>query len=140
VSITCSLAFLTQLRSLSLTLDAWVSNPKDFAAFILEALRQLTTPCLEKLDIFLPTVGCDRLDLDGWSELSSLIESLRFSSTLHTLTFRFWENTSKIPSVVTAREQWIMDRFPLCTARGIVQFGEDTDTWAEYLEADNLII
>jgi hypothetical protein len=112
--------FLTQLRHLSFDLIQQEAN--ESVQLVLQAMRHLALPHLDSLHVQIWLVqGLSSYDFDSWSELGTLIDSPRFSRSLHKLAFKFLDWGGVAVDSAEARDMWVAEKFPLCAARGILQ-------------------
>jgi hypothetical protein len=112
--------FLTQLRRLSFDLI----QQEDYESVrpVLQAMRHLTSPHLVSLKIHISLAqDLSSYDFDLWFELGTLIDSPRFSRSLHELAFEFCDWGDAAKQSARARDTWVAEMFPLCAARGILQ-------------------
>jgi hypothetical protein len=112
--------FLTQLRRLSFHLSQREDN--DGVRLVLQAMRHMESTHLASLTVYIDSIqDLSSYDFDSWFALGTLIDSPRFSRSLHELAFDFCDWGDAAKQSARARDTWVAEMFPLCAARGILQ-------------------
>ena len=114
--------FLAELRYLYLGIIQQRDDDDAGVRLVLQALRQLTSPHLRSLTIYVVlSQKMSSYAFDAWSELGKLIDSPQFSRTLCELVIEFQDSEWRNIEAVQARDAWVAEKFPLCAAHGILR-------------------